>query len=81
MNNMFTYTDIFHDKQNILFIVAHPDDIIVFYGALIHQLRKDAKKIYVVTVTNGARGSRDNVISEEALAKIVLRRKLQRLNA
>lgn len=66
---MFSYKDVFAEKQNILFVMAHPDDVIVYYGALINRLRKDNKNVYVLTVTNGARGSKDNHISEEELAK------------
>lgn len=65
---MFTYEQIFTDKQNILFVTAHPDDVIVYFAALIHKLRTDNKNVYVVAVTNGARGSRKNVITEEKLA-------------
>lgn len=49
--------------------MAHPDDVVVFYGALINKLRRDKKDVYVVTVTNGARGSRDNEVTENDLAK------------
>src|SRR3989344_2685456 len=66
---MFTYDQIFANKKNILFVMAHPDDILVYYAALVNKLRKSNKNVYVVTVSNGARGSRDNVISEEELAK------------
>jgi LmbE family N-acetylglucosaminyl deacetylase len=67
---MFTYNQIFDSKKNILFITAHPDDVVVAFGALINQLRKDNKNVFVVTVSNGARGSKDNKISENDLAKI-----------
>lgn len=66
---MFTHSDVFSAKQNILFVVAHPDDVVVFFGALINKLRNDNKKIFVVTVTNGARGSGDKKISEANLAQ------------
>ena len=64
---MFTYEQIFSNKQNILFVTAHPDDSIVFYGALISKLIKDHKNIFVLNVTNGCRGSGDRLISEEEL--------------
>ena len=67
---MFTYQDVFGDKQTILFVMAHPDDGVVYYGALIHKLRDDKKNIFVLTVSNGARGSRDAIISEEVLSKV-----------
>ena len=66
---MFTYDQIFTNKNNILFVMAHPDDILVFYAALVNKLVKDKKNIYVLTVSNGARGSKENIISEEELAK------------
>lgn len=66
---MFTYSDIFSNKQRILFVTAHPDDIMVYFGGLLTQLRKDGKEAFVVTVSNGARGSKETVISEKALAK------------
>ncbi len=66
---MYTYDQIFKNKQRILFFPAHPDDIIVYFAGLISRLRKEGKEIFVVTVSNGARGSKDNKISEEELAK------------
>lgn len=65
---MFTYTDIFPDKQRFLFVTAHPDDLVVFFGALIHRLCSEGKEVYVLLATNGARGSRGNMISEAELA-------------
>lgn len=66
---MYTYNQIFDSKKRILFFPAHPDDIMVYFGGLIARLVKDKKEIFVVTVSNGARGSKDTVISEEELAK------------
>lgn len=66
---MHTYSDIFSNKQNILFVTAHPDDVIVFYGALISRLVSETKSIFVVTITNGCRGSGDRIISETELGK------------
>lgn len=67
---MFAYKDIFENKQNILFITAHPDDCLVYFAALINKLRQENKNVYVVVVTNGARGSKENHITEEALSKL-----------
>lgn len=66
---MFTYDQIFGSKQRVLFVTAHPDDLVVFFGGLIHQLRADGKEVYALLVTTGARGSRDKNIDEEVLAK------------
>lgn len=76
---MFTYENIFSDKSKIIFVMAHPDDVIIFYGALIHKLVKDKKDIFVVTVTNGARGSKANKISEDKLAKVRLKEEVAAL--
>ncbi|MFZ1721548.1 MAG: PIG-L deacetylase family protein [Microgenomates group bacterium] len=66
---MYTYDQIFSNKQRLLFVTAHPDDLVIFFGALIHRLRADGKDVYVLLVTNGARGSRENEIAESELAK------------
>jgi len=78
---MFSYSQIFDNKQNILFVVAHPDDIVIFYGALINKLVKDNKNVYVVTVSNGARGSRNDVISEKELTDIRFNEDVLALNS
>ena len=67
---MFTYEQIFKDKHSVLFVTAHPDDILVYYAALLHKLRKENKNVYAVTVTNGARGSGDKNISESELSRM-----------
>ncbi len=52
--NMHTYNQLFDDKKKILFFTAHPGDIIIFFGALIHKLGKDKKEVFVVTISNNA---------------------------
>jgi LmbE family N-acetylglucosaminyl deacetylase len=66
---MFTYNEIFDNKNNILIVTAHPDDCLVYFAALIHKLRQNNKNVFVVVVTNGARGSKDTVITEEKRAE------------
>ena len=70
---MNSYKDIFENKNKVLFVTAHPDDVDVFFGGTISLLRKDKKEVYVLVMTNGARGSRENTISEKALAKARLK--------
>lgn len=77
---MFTYDQIFSTKQKILFVTAHPDDVIVYYAALIRKLVSDKKQIYVLTVTNGCRGSGESSISEEALGDQRIQEELAALN-
>ncbi|MDQ6985490.1 MAG: PIG-L family deacetylase [Candidatus Dojkabacteria bacterium] len=76
MNN--SYVNLIENKNNFFFVTAHPDDVIVFFAGLIYKLRQDNKNVAVVTVTNGARGSRENKITEEELAKT---RKAEEINA
>lgn len=66
---MLSYTDIFSDKNRALFVTAHPDDVDVFFGGIICKLREENKEVFVVVMTNGCRGSRENHISEEELAE------------
>ncbi len=66
---MFTYSDVFKDKKNILIVTAHPDDCLVYFAALIAKLRQEDKNVFALVVTNGARGSKNSVISEQALAE------------
>lgn len=66
---MLNYQNIFKNKKKILFVTAHPDDVDVMWAGTIAKLTADKKQIFVVVVTNGARGSRDNNISEAKLAK------------
>jgi len=65
---LFSYEDIFEDKKRALFVMAHPDDLDVFWGGTIARLIEDKKQVFALVMTNGARGSRDNVVSEEDLA-------------
>lgn len=73
LSKMYSYQDIFGDKNKILFVTAHPDDVDVFFGGTLCKLNQDKKKTFVLVVTNGGRGSKGVDISEEELAK-------QRLN-
>jgi LmbE family N-acetylglucosaminyl deacetylase len=64
---MLSYKNIFTNKKRILFVTAHPDDVDAYFGGTIKLLRNDKKEVFVVVVTNGARGSRQNHISEAEL--------------
>lgn len=66
---MYSYQDIFSDKNRVLFVTAHPDDVDVFFGGTICKLRKEGKEVFVLVMTNGCRGSRENHIPEDELAR------------
>jgi LmbE family N-acetylglucosaminyl deacetylase len=76
---MFTYQEVFANKNKVMFVMAHPDDAVVYYGALIYKLRQDHKEVFVVTVTDGSRGCGDKAISEEELGKLRLQEELSAL--
>lgn len=44
---MNTFENIFAKKKNILVVMAHPDDVIVYYGALINKLVNNQINVYV----------------------------------
>lgn len=69
---MFSYKDIFGDKQKVLVVTAHPDDADVFFGGSMTLLCQDKKEVFVLVMTNGCRGSRENRISEKELARVRL---------
>lgn len=66
---MDDYSKIFGNKQTILVVMAHPDDLDVMCGGTIARLCADGKKVISVKVTTGNRGSRDSNITATALAK------------
>lgn len=67
-SKQFTYEEIFKDKKTILFFPVHPDDIVVFFGALIRKLIQDNKNVFVITVSSGNRGSGKDEVGERELA-------------
>lgn len=78
IDEKFDYKEIFDQKNKFLFVTAHPDDTAVYFGALIHKLRTDKKEVFVLVVSNGARGSRQKDITENELIEL---RKKEETNA
>ena len=64
-----SYNEIFEKKERVMFVFAHPDDAEIYCGGLIARLREDGKKVMLVKMTTGNKGSRDSKTSEEELAK------------
>ncbi len=64
-----SYNKIFANKSKVMFVFAHPDDAEICSGGLIAKLVKDNKKVLLVKMTMGNKGSRDGDISEIDLAK------------
>ena len=64
------YQKIFGEKQRILFVFSHPDDAEIYCGGTIARLVADGKKVQLVKMTTGNKGSRQEKVSEKELAKI-----------
>lgn len=62
-----SYNTIFENKERILFIFAHPDDLETFSGGLVSRLIADNKTVGVAKMTLGNKGSRQTLISEKEL--------------
>jgi len=65
---MFSYEDIFKDLKRILFVVAHPDDLDVYFGGLVARLVNDKKEVNILLATSGDKGAEDAITEEKALA-------------
>ncbi len=68
-----SYNQIFANKQTIMVIMAHPDDLEVFCGGTVARLLADGKRVISIKITTGNRGSKDQKTLPSDLAK-------QRLN-
>ncbi|MBU1111062.1 PIG-L family deacetylase [Patescibacteria group bacterium] len=69
MNQPITdaYKKIFADKQRILVVFAHPDDLELYCGGLVARLTSDNKVVRSVKITSGDMGSQQEVVSSEEL--------------
>lgn len=64
------YSKIFADKNKILAIFSHPDDLELYCAGTIAKLIKDGKEVRSVKMTFGNKGSRQEKVSEEELRKL-----------
>lgn len=58
------YSKIFGNKQKILVVFSHPDDLEVMCGGLVARLIKDGKEVRSVKVTSGDMGSGQEQITD-----------------
>lgn len=71
MNNVNdSYSKIFADKQRIMAVFAHPDDLELYAGGTVARLTSDGKTVRSVKVTSGDMGSRKLKVTREELQKI-----------
>lgn len=62
-----SYSKIFGNKNRIMVVTAHPDDLEIMCGGLVARLIADGKSVRSVKVTTGDMGSRQNEISQSDL--------------
>lgn len=65
-----SYKKIFENKTKVMFVFSHPDDAEIYCGGTIARLITDGKKVMLVKMTKGNKGSRQELISESDLAVI-----------
>jgi len=64
------YERIFANKNKILVVFAHPDDLELYCGGTVARLIADEKKVRSIKMTSGEMGSRQEKITTEELQKI-----------
>ncbi len=62
-----SYDEIFSTKSRILIVFSHPDDAEIYSGGTIARLIKDGKKVRVIKMSLGNKGSRGEKITEQEL--------------
>jgi len=70
MNITDSFDMIFGNKERILVVMPHPDDTELYCGATVSRLVKAGKKMRVVKMTFGDRGSKKEEISQRRLREI-----------
>lgn len=65
-----SYSIIFENKNRILIVMPHPDDTELYCGGTVARLIASGKRVRVVKVTSGNRGSRQEKVSAQKLKSI-----------
>ena len=65
-----SFSKIFQNKSRILVVMPHPDDTELYCGATIARLIKEGKKVRVIKMTYGDKGSKDQVVSAGELTRV-----------
>jgi len=74
-----SYQPVFAEKERVMFVFAHPDDAEIYAGGTIARLVADGKKLQLVKMTTGNKGSRQEEIKEKQLVKTRAREDTQAL--
>lgn len=67
---MDTYSAIFGNKERIMFVFAHPDDLEIYAGGTVARLVNDGKKVRLIKMTTGNKGSRQEDVTETELTSL-----------
>jgi len=62
-------TEVVKEYQSYLWVVAHPDDAEFSSAGTIAKFAKEGKKIVIIQVTSGDRGTSDRSVSPESIAQ------------
>src|SRR3989338_4348741 len=65
-----SFNEIFGNKNRILVIMPHPDDAELYCGGTIARLVGEDKRVRIVKVTSGDRGSKQEKVSAQKLRSI-----------
>lgn len=68
-----SYDLVFGNKQRVLVIFAHPDDLEIFCGGTVARLVADGKMVRTIALTNGDKGTRHQEFDSKTFAEIRLR--------
>jgi LmbE family N-acetylglucosaminyl deacetylase len=69
-NIIDSFDRIFANKQRIMAVMPHPDDLEIYCGATIARLIKEGKKVRVIKMTYGDKGGKQQQISQKELRNI-----------
>lgn len=68
-----SYKEVFGDKERIMTVMAHPDDLEIICGGTVARLIKDGKKVRTVCMTKGEKGMHDSTeYTNEEFGKMVM---------
>lgn len=65
-----SYKRIFENKSRILIVMPHPDDTELYCGATVARLIQNGKRVRVVKMTYGDKGSRQEKVTQNELRVI-----------
>lgn len=67
MKTIDSFEVIFKQKNRILIVMPHPDDTELYCGGTVARLVADGKRVRIVKVTSGDRGSKQKKVSVQKL--------------